>query len=757
MKTPLSILHLEDNSVDADFMATMLQEDGIECEVRCVRSRAEYERQLDRSRFDLIVSDYSLPSFDGGEALRLARALAPGTPFIFVSGTIGEEVAIESLKNGAVDYVLKNRLSRFPAAVRRAVEDAERSAERAQLQRELIRRDELFHQITDNVDDLIAVLDLTGRRIFSSPSYRRILVAPCELEGTDSFAEVHEEDRERIRGVFAQTVATGVGQRAEYRLQARDGSFRSIESQGSVIRDVDGRITNVVVVSRDITEWKQIEARLREQAELLDKAQDAIFTRDLDQKVTYWNRGAERLYGWTQHEIVGEKASDLFYRQDPPGREDIWKAVLERGEWTGELRQITKDGRKIVVISRRTLLRNPAGEPVAVMNIDTDVTERKEMEEKLLRSQRLESIGALAGGIAHDLNNLLAPILMVAEVLRDEAHNDTDRHLLETVKASAMRGADLVKQILAFAHGTTDEPMVIQIRHLIKDMTKLMEETFPRSIRIRRELASDLWPVRGDPTQLHQVLLNLCINARDAMPDGGPLSIVARNVQASGSGAEYPRVMLEVTDGGSGVVPEIRDKIFQPFFTTKGTGKGTGLGLSTVAGIVKKHGGEITLTSDVGRGTTFRVFLPACVDASEAAQKQDLVRPPKGNGQHILLVDDEQAILLMTQATLEAFNYRVTVARDGLEALSLFRQQPASFDLVITDSMMPLMDGSNLIRYLHRLDHRVKVISISGTAGATEIMADSKPVVASLRKPYEGSQLLMLIGNVLGDRVAGHL
>jgi PAS domain S-box-containing protein len=750
MRTPLTILHLEDNEVDADFMATMLHEDGLDCEILRAISREDYLELLRTRRFDVIVSDYSLPFFDGDEALRLARDLAPETPFMFVSGTIGEEAAVESLKNGAVDYVLKNRLSRFPAAVKRAVQEAEQNAERRAFQRELLRHVELFRQITENVDDLIAVLDLAGRRVFSSASYGQVLADPAELAGTDSFADIHPDDRERIRAVFAETVATGRGQRVEYRLQGRDGVVRNIESQGTVIRDAAGRIANVLVVSRDVTEARRAEARLQEQAALLDQAQDAIFVRNLDQIITYWNQGAERLYGWSHDEVIGRKASELLYRAGGPRRDDIWATVLAEGGWTGELRQVTKAGRELVIISRRTLLRNQAGEPVAVMNINTDVTAQREMEEKLLRSQRLETIGALAGGIAHDLNNVLGPVLMVADMLCDEATNDSDRRMLETVKTSALRGAAMVKQILSFAQGASGEPMVLQLRHLIKDMLKLMGDTFPRSIRLEQELAADLLPVLGDPTQLHQVLLNLCVNARDAMPEGGRLAITARNLDTPTG----PHVLLEVTDTGGGIPPELREKIFEPFFTTKCAGKGTGLGLSTVAGIVKRHQGSIELTSEPGRGTTFQVRLPACTDKPVAATEPEAPKPPKGNGEHILLVDDEQAVLLMTKGTLEAFNYRVTVARDGLEALSLYRQATDRFDLVITDSMMPEMDGPTLTRYLHRMDPKVRVVAISGLAEVDAFAGlDGGPVVAALRKPYEGSHLLTIMGNVFAKAV----
>ena len=752
-KEPLTILHLEDNQIDAEFMATMLREDGLSCDIRQVHTRQDFTHLLNSGRFDLIISDYSMPSFDGTEALQIARKLAPSTPFIFVSGTIGEEIAIESLKNGATDYVLKNRLSRFPAAVRRAIREAEQRAERVAFQQELIRRDELFRQITENVEDLIAVLDLEGRRVFSSPSYRNLLGDPKSLEGTDSFADIHPEDRERIRDVFFRTISTGVGQRVEYRLQRKDGSVRHIESQGSVIRDAERRVINVVVVSRDISERILVEARLREQATLLDKAQDAIFVRNLDQRVTYWNKGAERLYGWRSNEIIGRKASEFLYREGAPRRDDIWATVLEKGEWTGELRQVTKSGKDVIITSRRTLLHDGTGKPVAVMNINSDITERKEMEEKLLRSQRLETIGMLAGGIAHDLNNVLSPVLMVADLLRDDAADDSERHLLDTVKASAVRGSELVKQILSFAHGAAGDRIVLQLRHLISDMMKLMKDTFPRSILINQDLPSDLWPVRGDPTQLHQVLLNLCVNARDAMAAGGKLTIVARNhppLEGDGTG---PQVSLEVSDTGTGIPPEIQEKIFQPFFTTKGSGKGTGLGLSTVAGIVEKHSGRIELSSEPGQGTSFRVFLPACPKDPVATTRPRAATPPRGDGERILLVDDEQAVLLMTKETLEACNYRVTVARDGLEALSIYRQRTEPFDLVITDSMMPSMDGPTLTRMLHRLDPDVKIVAISGLAESLVVPDPSGgPVVASLRKPYEGSQLLVSIGEVFARR-----
>lgn len=745
------ILHLEDNEIDADIVTALLKEEGLICEIHRAIDRLEFLGRLENRPYDLIISDYSMPSFDGKEALRLARQFAPDTPFMYVSGTIGEDTAVESLKNGAVDYVLKGRLSRFPAAVRRAIEESRQRSERAKFQRELIRREELFRQITDNVDDLIAVLDLEGRRVFSSPSYTSLLGDLGQLGGTDSFADIDAADRDRVREVFEETVRTGVGRRITYGLRRKDGSLREIESQGSVVKDASGKVVNVVVVSRDVTDARQMEARLREQAELLDKAQDAIFVRNLNRQVTYWNHGAERLYGWTREEVQGRRVSEIINGREALVQDPAWNSVLKKGEWTGELKLVTKDRRELTVVSRWTLLRDPAGLPIAVMSIDSDITEKKEMEERLLRGQRLESIGSLAGGIAHDLNNILSPILMLTDFMCDEADSDSERSMLQTVKTSAMRGAGLVRQILSFAHGISEKPMNIQVRHVIKDMVNLMQDTFPRSINIKQNVARDLWPVHGDPTRLHQVILNLCVNARDAMPHGGELIISARNIDSVDGNFKGRGIVIEVSDTGTGIPLEIRDKIFQPYYSTKGPDKGTGLGLSTVGEIVKQHGGNIRFTSQLGGGTTFLIELPADIgDNSPSDQVAGgTSSTPKGKGERILLVDDEQAVLTMSKGLLEAFNYRVTVARDGLEALSIHREQRGAFDMVITDTMMPGMDGPALIRYLKRSDPELKVIAISGLADSSSLLAAPENLAGRLQKPYEGQELLSLVSSVL--------
>src|SRR5207253_9851213 len=341
---------------------------------------------------------------------------------------------------------------------------------------------------------------------------------PEKLRSKDSFEEIHPEDRERMRRVFRETIATGLGQRAEFRFLLKDGSLRYIESQGSVMRNKYGRVANVIVVSRDVTERKKAEEQIREQAALIDKAQDAICVTDMEQRILYWNRSAEALYGWSAPEAVGKYANELLLKTDSFHQMEAIKSLIAKREWKGELRHITKGGAEIIVESRWTLVHDREGRPKSILVINTDVTEKKKLETQFFRSQRLENIGMLASGIAHDLNNVLAPIMMGVPMLRDRVTNPTDRKLLDMLDRSVRRGADLVRQILSFARGVEGEHKLVQPRHLLADLEKMVLETFPKSIQFQKKIDPELWSTRGNATQIHQVLLNLCVNARDAMP-----------------------------------------------------------------------------------------------------------------------------------------------------------------------------------------------------------------------------------------------
>jgi len=456
------------------------------------------------------------------------------------------------------------------------------------------------------------------------------------LKGTDGYQEIHPDDRERVRQAFEETVKTGVGQRMEYRLMGTDGSERTIDSKGSVIRDGDGKIFRIVVVSRDVTEEKSLAAQF-------------------------------------------------------------------------------------------------------------------------LRAQRMESIGTLAGGIAHDLNNVLAPIMMAIEILRDRIPSPGGQKILTTIETSAKRGADIVKQVLSFGRGVTGDRILVQLRHVVNEVAKIVGETFPKSIEIQTDMPRELWTVLADPTQMHQVLLNMMVNARDAMPHGGALKISAENIMLDET---YSRMTLGakpgayvcviVTDTGTGIPLDIQGKIFEPFFTTKEIGRGTGLGLSTTLAIVKSHGGFINLESEMGKGTTFRIYIPATGTTSGLPAASEIADLPMGNGELILIIDDEAAIREIAKETLQAHGYNAITASDGAEGIALFAENKKDIKVVITDIMMPVMDGTAAIIALKRISPDVKIIAASGLTAKGQIMSPSDPnVQAFLTKPYTAEKLFKTLAEAL--------
>jgi two-component system, cell cycle sensor histidine kinase and response regulator CckA len=526
----------------------------------------------------------------------------------------------------------------------------------------------------------------------------------------------------------------------------------------------------VAVYFRDVTDeherrerLAEREATLREQAALLDESQDAIVVRDLAGEVTYWNAGAERLYGWSAAEAGGRPLTELV-SADAAAAERATRAVLADGAWRGEHRHRSRDGDEVVVEARWILLRDAHGTPTSILVTDTDVTERRRIEQQLLRAQRMESIGTLAGGIAHDLNNVLAPILLAVELIAVEEEDEHKRELLRTVESSAQRGAEMVRQVLSFARGVSGERVELDVRELVDDVLGIVRDAFPRDVRLEPRVHAPLAPVNGDATQLHQVLMNLLVNARDAMPNGGTVRLRATTVVLDEQYAAVTPdvsagtyVAIEVEDDGHGMRPEVVDRVFEPFFTTKAHGEGTGLGLSTSLAIVRGHGGHIRVYSEPGRGTTFRVHLPvasdpggARVDTTGEAPPSDL---PRGRGERVLVVDDEDAVRDITRQTLEAFGYEVVVAGDGAEAVALFARDPAGYDLVITDVTMPVMDGPATVHAVRSIREGVPVIATSGLDGNGNVgKAAATGVEHFLGKPYTALTLLELVRRVLDEQ-----
>jgi PAS domain S-box-containing protein len=498
-------------------------------------------------------------------------------------------------------------------------------------------------------------------------------------------------------------------------------------------------------------ERQQTQQKIREQAALLDVATDAIFVRDINDKILFWNQAAQSLYGWRKEEAIGKNTQELWQEKHLPRLQEALYMLMKNGSWQGELHQTTASNKKIIVESRWTLVRDFANQPQSILVVNTDITQKQQLEAQFLRAQRLESIGTLASGIAHDLNNVLAPILMTAQLLESQLQDERSRKLIPLLISNAKRGANLVKQVLSFTRGVEGERTLLQCKHLIFEIQQIAKETFPKTIEITTIIPQNLWTISGDATQLHQVLMNLCVNARDAMPNGGILNITAENLLVDENYAKMhidakvgPYVVISVIDKGLGIPTEILDRIFEPFFTTKELGKGTGLGLSTVLGIVKNHGGFINVYSEEGRGSQFKIYLPA----QQVTKTEEDLEPDfhQGNGELILIVDDEAAIREVTKTSLEKYNYQAITASDGIEAIALYAERQQEISLVLTDMLMPFMDGITTIRTLQKINPEVKIIAMSGLASSDKVnTVYDMGIKAFLSKPYTANQLLQVI------------
>lgn len=553
------------------------------------------------------------------------------------------------------------------------------------------------------------------------------------------------------------TIAGGRVWKGQIKNRAKDGSFYWVDSCIVPFLNAEGKPYEYIAIRTDITEMKNAFERLKQQSALLDVARDAILVRDLKHTIQFWNKGAEKLYGWTAAEAVGAHHPELL-KPNPREYAEACKAVLADDEWVGELEKKSKSGAVLTLDCRWTLVRDANGQPSSILTIDTDISARKRAEAQFLRAQRLESIGTLAGGVAHDLNNLLSPILMGAELLKQKSIANDVETIVNVMEQSAKRGALLVRQVLSFARGISGARVPINIADITSEVQSIAKDTFPRNISIEVKVAADALPFKGDPTQINQVLLNLLVNARDAMPTGGRIKIAAENFKITDSSDSMLKgmaigdyLLLTVSDSGCGIPQEYLGKIFDPFFTTKEVGKGTGLGLATAHTVVRSHGGVINVYSELGKGTAFKVYFPTqAKDPEIKAEQLEADDFPRGSGECLLLVDDEVSILEIAKQTLEAFGYRVLVASNGAQAVSIFAVNRDKICLVLTDMVMPIMDGLATIIALKEMEPNVTIIAASGLdlSGASD-KAQAAGVKHFLAKPYSAGKVLRAIRNAL--------
>ena len=619
MTSPLHILLLEDDSSDAELIQELLAE-HIVCEVTCVQTRAEFVAALKDTGIDLILADYKLPSFDGLSALHLALSERSDVPFIFVSGTVGEDVAIEALKIGATDYVLKQRLSRLVPSVQRALREARGRAERKKVE-DALRRSEMYLAEAQRLSHTGSFgWDVASGEIYWSDETYRIFECEPTINPTVQVVldRTHPDDRMHLRQVLERTSIERSGFNAEHRLMMPNGSVKYLQVVAHRAAADDPESALLIGAVTDITERKQAEATLWEQANLLNLTHDAIFIRDMNEVVRNWNRGAEALYGWTAEEAEGKIAPELLKTVLPLPLERIMAEMLNRDRWEGELVRTRKDGTQVVVASRWSLQRDARGDPIAALETNNDITERKraeeqrgrlrELEQDLARINRVSMMGELAASLAHEIKQPIAGIALNAEtclqwIRREPPGLEQAGQALSRIINDTKRAASIVDRNRSLYSRGAPQREPIDLNEVIREIVVMLREAASRhAISIRSELDPALPMTTADRVQLQQVLMNLMLNGIEAMQEGsGELSVASQRT-------EDGQLLVSVSDSGIGFPGENLERIFEAFFTTKS--QGTGMGLSISRRIIESHGGRLWASADTGRGATFQFTLP---------------------------------------------------------------------------------------------------------------------------------------------------
>jgi len=629
----MHFLHLEDLLSDFDLIREQLRSRWPDCTVTWVATRRDYENAVLRGGFDLILSDFTLPNYNGLAALAFAREHRPEMPFIYISGTIGEESAIAAMKAGASDYIIKDRPMRLVSSIETAFVQIEREAAR-----------------------------------------------------------------------------------------------------------------------------RRAESKSNEQATLLDKAREAICAMDAGGCITFWNAGAERHYGWSAGKVMGRELRQVLYAREPAAFEAARAHVLAHGEWHGELIPQTAEGEFPIMDSFWTLVTDDLGTVRAILIVDADITEKKRIERQMMQNQRLEMLGLLTGGIAHDLNNVLGPIITAAEILTERPNTEAQkRELFEIVKGSAEHGVEIVRQLLAFASGATGDLSELSVHSLVASALKLLRHVLPSTVEIKASLGNGLWRVDGDATQLRQALINLAINARDALVDGGEIEISVENTPivtsakcAVGEARPGRYVCFTVRDNGIGIPPHIIGRLFDAFFTTKRSGKGTGLGLSNIARIVKAHSGFLRVESVVGIGSSFHIHLPASGDAV-TAEPMAASRPLRHTRERLLLIEDNKALQTVFDVSLSMRGFSVSAAATAQEGLTLLRAQGASISLAIVDLHIPIGECAAVVREMRAVAGQLKIVVLGGSSLAHQEAFSFDPPVELLPKAITSEFLTETVSRILGE------
>lgn len=734
MSKTLRILFLEDIPHDAEMAIATLVEGGYHCEWERVDTRDAFLNRLETAEYDLVLADYALPSFNGMSAVKLFRERHLDIPFILVSGTLGEEAAVEVLRAGASDFVLKNRLFRLPDVVDRALSEYEvhrkgkdAAAENARLVAEITAERERLNNIVANVPGVVWEVWSD-----SGPSAQHTNFVSSHVETMLGYEReewlttpgfwldiVHADDRKWAGKQGAAIYGGGPNKPFEFRWLAKDGRTVWAEAHCAVINNENGAPVGVRGVTIDITERKRAEARFRR---LVDSNVQGVFFWNTKGEISGGNDAFLEISGYGAEEIDAGQVN--WVAMTPPEYADVDRKALEQLAAKGvcstyEKEWIRKDGTRVPILIGAATLGDDLGDGVCFA---LDLTDRKQLENELRHSQKMEAVGVLAGGIAHDFNNLLTAINGYSDlILKRMSVADPSRGNVQEVRDAGSRAAALTSQLLAFSRKQTIKPVVHDVNTVISNIEKMLRRIIRENIELRVILDANLENIKADPGQIEQVVMNLVVNSRDAMPIGGTITIETQNVDIDARYADQHVgitpgrfVKIVVTDTGQGIDQATHLKIFEPFFTTKEVGKGTGLGLSIVYGIVKQSGGFIMVYSEVGQGTTFKIYLPAVNDEVQRVPWAGDTPAELIGSETILLVEDEDIVRNLVSTILTENGYKVLEATNGIEALSLCEDYREPIHLLLTDFIMPKMNGMQLKDEVVKLLPDIRCLIMSG-------------------------------------------
>jgi two-component system, cell cycle sensor histidine kinase and response regulator CckA len=768
LQDPLRILILEDVPMDAELVEYELERARVPFRSRRVDSREGFLRELDEFQPDLILSDYTLPRFDGMTALSLARERVPSIPFLIVTGSVNEETAVGCMKAGATDYLLKSNLARIGPAIEAALERERAHAEKIRAESALAASERRFRSLVQNSSDLVTIVAPNGTILYASDSADRIVgYSPAQLVGTNLLAYLDQPEAHAVRTMLQNQNGRPSADPIEFSLRRADGSPVWLEAVGTNLL-TDPTIRGIVLNARDVSERKRADRALRESEEryrdLFDNASDLVCMAAPDGSLLYVNNAWLQGTGYAEDEIGQLQLLDLVH----PDSRSHYNAVLERvlaGERLDhvELTFVPKQGAPITVEGNLSCTFKD-GQPSVVRGIYRDITERKRVEEHLRRAERMQAAGKLAGGVAHEVNNMMTGVIGFSEfLLRSFDPSDPRRADVEEVIRAGTRAADVTRQLLAFTRQQFLRPQVVAINTVVTEMEKMLRHSLGEDKHLELRLSPEVGQLRADRGQLEQVLINLVLNARDSMSEHGRVTIEtapavwdAAYAERHG-GVSIPLgryIMLAVSDTGCGMNADVQTRIFEPFFTTKPIGQGTGLGLSTVYGIVKQSGGFIWVYSEPDQGSVFKVYLPEAQAARPAETPLTHESPtPRGGSETILVIEDEEVVRNLAVRGLKDHGYTVVDARNGADALRYVQQHLGAVDLVVCDVVMPEMGGRELGQHLALFDPDLPVLYMSGYTGDDVVQRGLlDPGAPFQQKPFTPGTLAAKVRKMLDRR-----